>query len=70
MRIKLTFEEDDKENAELAMKARSMHNILCDLDRELRSKIKHGDHSEEVRDAYQEIRDLLREMIQQENIPF
>lgn len=70
MRIKLTFEDEDRESAELAMKANAMHSILCDLDRDLRSKIKHGEHSEEVTSAYQGIRDFLRDLINQENIPF
>lgn len=69
MKIKLIFDEEDRDGAELAIKAQSMLSILRELDAELRSKIKHQDLSEEAERAYRDVRETLRDLIDQENLP-
>lgn len=70
MKITLVFNEEEKEDAELAMKARSIHAILAELDSDLRNKIKYHELSEDTEKAYQEVRDLIRELLTHGNIPF
>jgi hypothetical protein len=67
----LTFNlpEEQREH-ELATKAGALHQVLWDLDQDLRSKIKHGDYPEAVRAAYQEVRSKLHELVNEENIPW
>lgn len=70
MKITLVFSEEEKEDAELAIKARAIHSILKELDDDLRNKIKYHELPEETAKAYQEVRDLIRELVNHGNIPF
>lgn len=70
MKITLVFNEEEKEDAELAIKARYIHSILAELDNDLRNKIKYHELSEDTEKAYQEVRDLIRELLTHGNIPF
>jgi hypothetical protein len=68
--ITLIFDEEEREGAELAMKARGMYGILREIDDELRNRIKYENPSDEARAAYEDIRDLLNELIQEARLPF
>ena len=68
--ITLIFNEEEREDAELAMKARVMHGILRELDDELRSRVKYEEPSDEARATYEDIRELLIELIQEARLPF
>lgn len=69
--ITITFNNDEeREDAELAMKARAMHEILRELDDDLRNRLKYENPSDEVRAVCEEIRSLLNELVQEARIPF
>jgi hypothetical protein len=68
--ITLIFNEEEREDAELAMKARAMHGILRELDDELRSRVKYEEPSDEARTTYEDNRELLIELIQEARLPF
>ncbi len=63
---------DDQEDFKLATNAVSWYSVCWDLDQELRAKTKYAsdDLSQDKYDAYQEIRDLLREYMSNRHISF
>jgi hypothetical protein len=69
MKIKLIFTEEERTDAELAMKSRALHSILLEIDQDLRNKIKYEDLPTETQAAYQNVRDLIRELVEHYDIP-
>lgn len=63
---------DDQQDFELATKGLKFWSILWDLDQSLRAKTKYAPDSlpQDKYDAYQEIRDELRELMFENNISF
>jgi hypothetical protein len=61
---------DDDQEYNLANNALSFWNVLWELDNELRAKTKYAedDLPQDKYDAYQEIRDLLHELMTERNI--
>jgi len=61
---------DDKEEYEIISKAFDLHHVLWELDQDLRAKIKYAsDDVSAVRiDAYQEIRDKLHELLNENKV--
>lgn len=61
---------DDSQDFELATNAMSFWNVLYELDQELRTKTKYApdDLPEEKYNAYQEIRELLHELMSENRI--
>lgn len=67
--LEFNLPEDDQE-FELATNAMSFWNVLYELDQELRTKTKYApdDLPEEKYNAYQEIRELLHELMSENRI--
>jgi len=67
--LEFNLPEDDQE-FELATKGLGFWNVLWELDQSLRSKTKYApdDLPQDKYDAYQEIRDELRELMSENNI--
>jgi len=63
---------DDQEDFKMASNALSWYIVCWDLDQELRAKTKYAPDSlpQDKYDAYQEIRELLREYMSNRNISF
>ena len=63
---------DDQDQFELANKGSNMYSVLWELDQSLRAKTKYApdDLPEDKYDAYQEIREELRELMSNSNISF
>lgn len=63
---------DDDQEFELATKGLKFWSILWELDQDLRSKTKYApdDLSQDKYDAYQEVRDKLRELMSDNLISF
>jgi len=63
---------DDQDQFELATKGSNMYSVLWELDQSLRAKTKYApdDLPEDKYDAYQEIREELRELMSNSNISF
>lgn len=63
---------DDQDDFKMATNAISWYIVCWELDQELRAKTKYAsdDLSQEKYDAYQEIRDLLREYMSNRDISF
>lgn len=63
---------DDQEDFKMATNALSWYSVCWDLDQELRAKTKYAPDTlpQDKYDAYQEIRDLLREYMSDRNISF
>lgn len=63
---------EDQQEFELATKGMKFWSILWDLDQSLRSKTKYAsdDLPQDKYDAYQEIRDELRELMSENMISF
>jgi len=63
---------DDQQDFDLATKGLKFWNILWELDQSLRSKTKYApdDLPQDKYDAYQEIREELRELMSNNNISF
>ena len=63
---------DDQQDFELATKGLKFWSVLWDLDQSLRSKTKYAPDSlpQDKYDAYQEIRDELRELMFENNLSF
>ena len=61
---------DDQQDFELASNAMKFWTVLYDLDQDLRSKTKYAsdDLPQDKYDAYQEVRDMLYELMSQNNI--
>jgi hypothetical protein len=63
---------EDNQEFELATKGLKFWSVLWELDQSLRAKTKYAsdDLPQEKYDAYQEIRDVLREIISDNNLSF
>lgn len=63
---------DDQQEYDLANNGLNFWNVLWELDQDLRTKTKYApdDLPPDKYDAYQEIRDLLRELMTENNIDF
>ncbi len=63
---------DDQTEFDLAISGNKFWNVLYELDQELRTKTKYAsdDLPQDKYDAYQEVRDLLRELMTENNISF
>lgn len=63
---------EDQQDFDLATKGMKMWSILWDLDQSLRAKTKYAsdDLPQDKYDAYQEIRDELRELMSESMISF
>ena len=63
---------EDNQEFELATKGLKFWSVLWDLDQSLRSKTKYAPDSlpQDKYDAYQEIRDELRELMSDNNVNF
>ena len=61
---------DDQQEYDLANNGLNFWNVLWELDQELRTKTKYAadDLPQDKYDAYQEIRDFLRELMTENNI--
>ena len=61
---------DDQQDFDLAVNAMKFWNVLYELDQELRSKTKYApdDLPQDKYDAYQEVRDLLYELMSDNSI--
>jgi HEAT repeat protein len=73
MKAKLIFNlPEDLRKFELANNAAKMYNVLCKLDKWLRSNTKYAPDtmSKDTYNAFQQCRDQLRELMNDENINF
>lgn len=63
---------DDQTEFDLAISGNKFWNVLYELDQELRAKTKYAsdDLPQDKYDAYQEVRNLLRELMSENNISF
>ena len=63
---------DDQQDFDLAVSGMKFWSVLYDLDQSLRTKTKYAsdDLPQEKYDAYQEIRDELRELMSDNNLSF
>jgi len=63
---------DDQQEYDLANNGLNFWNVLWELEQDLRTKTKYAadDLPQDKWDAYQEIRDLLRELMTENNIDF
>jgi hypothetical protein len=63
---------DDQDDFKMASNALSWYLVCWDLDQELRAKTKYAsdDLPQDKYDAYQEVRELLREYMSNRNISF
>ena len=61
---------DDQQDFDLAVNASKFWSVLYELDQDLRSKTKYApdDLPEDKYDAYQEVRDILYELMRENNI--
>ena len=61
---------DDQQDFELANNAMKFWSVLYELDQDLRSKTKYAsdDLPQDKYDAYQEVRDMLHELMSNNNI--
>jgi hypothetical protein len=67
--LEFNLPEDDYE-WKIVSKGLEYHNVLSNLDEFLRGKIKHSESSAEKFEAYQEVRDLIRDEMNDRNIDF
>ncbi len=69
MKAKIEFNlPEEQEDFETAVNAYKYRQLVIELDRLLRGKIKHGEYQEETYDQLQEVRDFLHEFAANENI--
>lgn len=63
---------DDQEDFKLATNALSWYSVCWELDQDLRAKTKYAsdDLSQDKYDAYEEIRDTLRELMSSRDVSF
>lgn len=63
---------DDESTFKMMNQAKDMHNILWELDQYLRSLIKYAPDgtSSDTLDAYQNVRNSLRELMSENNVTF
>ena len=63
---------DDQQDFDLATKGMQFWSVLWELDQDLRSKTKYAsdDLPKDKYDAYGEIRDMIRELMSENNISF
>ena len=72
MKAKLEFDlTEENYDFKLATNAKILHSVLYDLvNHKLRNEIKHGDHSEEKLNAYEDIRDYIVDYLDGEGLNF
>jgi hypothetical protein len=63
---------EDQQDFDLATKGMEFWSVLWELDQDLRSKTKYAsdDLPKDKYDAYEEIRDMIRELMSENNISF
>ena len=63
---------DDQQEYDLANNALNFYSVLWELDQDLRAKTKYAadDLLQDKYDAYEEIRDKLRELMSESNVNF
>lgn len=63
---------EDRDDFALATNASKMWSVLWELDQDLRARVKYApdDSNEDKLEAYQEIREKLRELMRDEDISF
>jgi len=63
---------EDQQDFDLATKGMQFWSVLWELDQDLRSKTKYAsdDLPKDKYDAYEEIRDMIRELMSENNISF
>tara|TARA_R110002096_G_scaffold88808_2_gene202742 strand:- start:652 stop:882 length:231 start_codon:yes stop_codon:yes gene_type:complete len=68
VRVKITYDIDDSQEpyfARTLLNAAEYRNCLCDLEMQLRNKLKHGDddwlHDEEACDFLEHLREVIAE---------
>lgn len=59
---------EESDAADIAVNAANLHNALWDLKGDLRSMIKHGNHSSAHLAALEEINELLYKKLEENNI--
>lgn len=70
-RAKLEFDMPmARDDLKLALYGKNAFFLLQDLDNELRNKLKHGDMSAEKAQAYEEIREGLHNLMDEEGLSF
>lgn len=70
MKATIEFDlEQEREHFEMACNGHKYRFVLHEMDQELRAVLKYGERSQEVYDEVERLRDFLRELINNENIP-
>ena len=59
---------EETEEFDTARNGSKYQMVLHDLDQALRSKLKYEEHSEEAQKCYQEVRDKLHELLNEEGV--
>lgn len=65
--LKFNLPEEQSE-ADIAAGAQGMHNAICELKQNLRSKLKHGDYIEKEYKLIKEINDFLINELDSNNV--
>lgn len=61
--MKVTIEFDEEQDAILALQANNWYNVVFEFDQYLRGEIKYGNHTDEIYDHYESVRERLRELL-------
>lgn len=61
--MKVTIEFDEEQDAILALQANNWYNVVFEFDQYLRGEIKYGNHTSEIYDHYESVRERLRELL-------
>ena len=61
--MKVTIEFDNEDEAIQALNASKLYAIIFEFDQYLRGEVKYGDHTEEIYDHYEAVRERLRELL-------
>lgn len=59
---------EEQEEANIVLSASGMHNTIWNFRQELRNKIKYGNHTEEEDKILEEIKDLLNNELENNNV--
>ena len=70
MKTVLKFNEDERDQAVLAMHGADFYSVLFNFDQQLRSWWKHGNDFENVEDCLEKSREYLRELMDSRGITF
>lgn len=60
--MKVTIEFDNEDEAIQALNASKLNSLIFEFDQYLRGEIKYGDHTEEICDHYEAVRERLHEL--------